>query len=72
VISQFAKNNFVDHTLIDQTSVLHFIEDNWNTGPIGGGSFDAVAGPLSNMFDFEGRGESERRLLLDEATGQPR
>ena len=72
VISQFAKNNFVDHTLIDQTSVLRFIEDNWNTGSIGGGSFDAVAGPLSNMFDFEGRGGSERRLLLDEATGQPR
>jgi phospholipase C len=28
VISPFAKTNFVDHTLTDQSSVLRFIEDN--------------------------------------------
>lgn len=72
VISPFAKDNFVDHTLIDQTSVLRFIGDNWNTGRIGGGSFDAAAGPLENMFDFESARGGERRLLLDETTGQPR
>jgi phospholipase C len=54
-----------------------FIEDNWGTGRIGGGSFDALAGPLTNMFDFDDRefGEhisGERRLLLDEETGEPR
>ena len=44
----------VDHTLTDQTSVLRFVEDNWldreRIQP--GGSFDTIAGPLDNMFDF--------------------
>jgi phospholipase C len=44
VISPFAKTNFVDHTLTDQSSVLRFIEDNWGTGQIGGGSF-AIKSP---------------------------
>jgi len=35
VISPFAKRNFVDHTVTDQSSVLRFIEDNWETGRIG-------------------------------------
>jgi phospholipase C len=43
VISPFAKENFVDNTLTDQSSILRFVEDNWSTGRIGGGSFDAVA-----------------------------
>src|SRR3977135_916387 len=32
VVSRFAKRNYVDHTLTDQTSVLRFIEDNWLAG----------------------------------------
>jgi phospholipase C len=32
VISPWAKSNFVDHTLTDQTSILRFIEDNWLSG----------------------------------------
>jgi phospholipase C len=72
VISPFAKANFVDHTLTDQSSVLRFIEDNWGTGRIGGGSFDEIAGPLSNMLDFgDGNAYGERRLILDPTTGQP-
>ena len=71
VISPFAKQNFVDHTLIDQSSVIRFIEDNWGTGRIGGGSYDALAGPITNMFDFGQRGFGASRLLLNPATGQP-
>jgi phospholipase C len=72
VISPFAKKNFVDHTLTDQTSLLRFIEDNWGTGRIGGGSFDELAGSLTNMFDFDSDdlGERQRRLILDPSTGQ--
>ena len=73
VVSPFAKRNFVDHTLSDQSSVLRFIEDNWQTGQIGGGSFDQLAGTLANMFDFDGaHAFGERRLLLDPLTGLPR
>ncbi len=72
VISPWAKENFVDNTLTDQSSILRFIEDNWSTGRIGGGSFDAVAGKINHMFDFDDRHHgSIRRLLLDPSTGQP-
>ena len=70
VISPYAKQNFVDNTLTDQSSVLRFIEDNWGTGEIGGGSFDQLAGSLTNMFDFGGRARNDR-LILDPSTGQP-
>jgi phospholipase C len=71
VISPFAKVNFVDHTLTDQSWVLRFIEDNWGTGGIGGGSFDEIAGPLTNLFDLSNRAFGARRLILDPSTGQP-
>jgi phospholipase C len=72
VISPFAKRNFVDHSLTDQSSVLRFVEDNWGTGRIGGGSSDELAGPLANMFDFDDSRSGDRRLFLDASTGQPR
>jgi phospholipase C len=54
VISPFAKQNYIDHTLIDQSSVVRFIEDNWLNGERvqRGASFDTIAGPIDNMFDF--------------------
>jgi phospholipase C len=71
-VSPFAKVNYVDHTLMDQSSVLRFIEDNWLFGERiqPGGSFDTIAGPLNNMFDFDRRQQGEaRKLFLDPATG---
>jgi phospholipase C len=68
VISPFSRPNFVDHTMTDQSSVVRFIEDNWLSSQRIPGSFDAVAGPLNNMFVF---GEpSPKRLILDENTGE--
>jgi phospholipase C len=69
VISPYAKRNFVDGTLTDQSSILRFIEDNWGTGRIGGGSSDESAGTLFHMFDFGHR--RNHRLFLDPSTGQP-
>ena len=68
VISPFAKENFVDSTLTNQTSVLRFVEDNWNLGRIGNNSYDVLAGSLLNMFDFTHRRHD--RLLLDAQPGQ--
>lgn len=68
VISPYAKSNFVDHTLTDQTSILRFIEDNWQLGRIGDYSFDEQAGPINNMFDFE-KGPTKKKLFLDPITG---
>ena len=52
VLSPFAKRNFVDHTLTDQTSTLRFIEDNWLGGQRiqPGGSFDTIANSITNML----------------------
>jgi phospholipase C len=72
VISPWSKENFVDHTITDQTSVLRFIEDNWLAGQrIGQGSFDALANPINQMFDFSAPRNSGR-VFLDPSTGEPR
>ncbi|HUB17951.1 MAG TPA: alkaline phosphatase family protein [Acidobacteriaceae bacterium] len=82
VISPWAKHNFVDHTLTDQSSIIHFIEDNWLGGKrLGSGSFDAVAGSVDNMFDFsrhdDGGWDHDNNgnngiLILNPNTGEPR
>ncbi len=68
VISPWAKGNFVDNTLTDQTSTLRFIEDNWQTGRIGDQSFDALAGSLMGMFNFQHA--RDINLHLDPSTGE--
>jgi len=69
VISPYVRQNYVDHTLTDQTSILRFIEDNWLQGErVGGGSFDAIAGPITGMFDFSHPVES--KLFLNTSTGE--
>jgi len=71
VVSPFAKTNFVDHTLTDQTSILRFIEDNWLFGERvqPDGSFDTIAGTLENMLDFSRRDDEPRKVILDPQTG---
>jgi phospholipase C len=71
VVSPWARHNFVDHTMTDQTSIIRFVEDNWLRGKrIGSGSFDAIAGPVNNMFDFSHM-ENRRPYLLNPVSGEP-
>jgi phospholipase C len=46
--------------------VLRVIEDNWLSGQRiqPGGSFDTIAGPLDNLFDFGDRDEGGPRKLV--------
>ncbi len=67
VISPYARVNFVDHTITDQSAILRFVEENWGLGRIGDQSFDEKAGSLNGMFDFSHAGASV--LTLDPATG---
>ena len=69
IISPFAKTNFADHTITDQSSILRFIEDNWGLGRIGNQSFDVKAGPINNMFNFSNSSQRAGELLLDPSTG---
>jgi phospholipase C len=70
VISPFAKENYVDHTLTDQTSVIRFIEDNWLKGQrIGQGNFDSITSSIYGMFDFTSTRSGI--LLLNPTNGEP-
>jgi phospholipase C len=71
VVSPFARANFVDHRVTDQSSIIRFIEDNWNLGRIGDGSADAVAGSIDGMFDFSDDEGQNSKLFLDPLTGKP-
>ena len=62
MISPYSKTNYTDHTATEQASITKFIEDNWHTGRIGGGSFDQRAGSLTNLFDF--RRPNDKQVLL--------
>jgi phospholipase C len=68
VISPYAKQNYVSHERISQASVVRFIEDNWLNGlRLGGGSVDASAGTINDMFDFSSGNRA--KLFLDPSTG---
>ena len=69
VISPFAKQNHIDHTLTTQSSILTLIEDNWSLPRIAG-SFDAISGTLKNLFDFHSSHGSNSKLYLDPVTGE--
>jgi phospholipase C len=62
VISPFAKTNYIGHSVVTQASITRFIEDNWQTGRVGDASFDATAGRLNNLFDFQHA--NHKRVLL--------
>jgi phospholipase C len=66
VISPYAKTNYVNHSVTDQSSVLAFIEQNWSTGTIAG-SLAQEAGSLDSFFDFDKRHAD--RVILDPKTG---
>jgi phospholipase C len=60
----------VDHSIIDQTSILRFVEDNWLGGQrIGDGSFDTLAGSLYGVFNFS---HPKSKPLSRPITGEPR
>ena len=50
LVSPYAKRGFVDHTTLDFTSILRFIEDNWGLKPVS--TRDAHAKSIASAFDF--------------------
>ncbi len=67
VISPYAKSNYISHHVIDQTSPIKFIEENWKTGGIpdtfGQRSYDTIAGSVDDMFDFGNHGSTPKVCL---------
>jgi len=72
VISPWANKNYIDSTPTDQASIIRFIEDTFlSSTRIGGGSFDATAGTLNNMFNFTNQAviPNPNVVLLNPTTG---
>jgi len=83
VISPWAKTNYVDHNLSDQSSIINFIEYNWHLPGIPGSFDQALAQQdraehipfdLAGMFDFRQDSDLEHfglpAVQLDPVTGQ--
>jgi phospholipase C len=70
VVSPWAKQNFVDHSVTDQSSIIRFVEDNWLGGQrLPAGSYDAVANSITQMFNFK-KIRNDGTLFLNPSTGE--
>ncbi|HEX9388636.1 MAG TPA: alkaline phosphatase family protein [Anaerolineales bacterium] len=50
LVSPYARMGHIDHTLLDHTSILKFIEENWDIAPLA--TRDAKANNITSAFDF--------------------
>lgn len=50
LVSAYARQGYIDHTQLDHTSLLKFIESNWDIEPLA--QRDAQANNLTSAFDF--------------------
>ena len=69
VISPYSKSNYVSSQLIDQSSIVKFIEYNWGLPALGNGAADTNAGSIADMFKFQSAPNPP--LYLDPNTGEP-
>jgi phospholipase C len=51
LVSAYARQGFIDHTQLDHTSLLKFIESNWDIKPLA--ARDAKANNFISAFDFK-------------------
>jgi phospholipase C len=50
MVSPYARQAYIDHTMYDFTSILKFIENNWGVAPLA--TRDAAANDITPSFDF--------------------
>jgi phospholipase C len=50
LVSPYARRGYIDHTTLDFTSILRFIEENWSLPPLA--QRDARANSIRSAFDF--------------------
>ena len=52
IVSPFARRGWIDHDVMDHTSIMKFIADNWGLPYLT--NREARAGNMTNAFDFTG------------------
>jgi phospholipase C len=60
LVSPYARRGHVEHTVLDFTSILKFIEDNWGLPPLG--ERDTFAASIAGAFDFSAEPRPARFL----------
>jgi phospholipase C len=63
LVSPYAKKGFIDSTELDYTSILKFIEDNYDLEPLA--ERDARANSIANAFDFTQAAREPRFIPWD-------
>jgi phospholipase C len=66
LLSPYAPRGRIDHTQLDFTSLLKFIETNWDLAPLS--SRDEQASDLTSAFDFS---QAPRQAVLVSGLRQP-
>lgn len=63
LVSPYARRGFVDHTVLDFTSILKFIEENWGVEPLA--ERDRNANSFVSAFDFSQQPRPPRFISTD-------
>jgi phospholipase C len=69
LVSPYAKQGAIDHTTLDFTSILRFIEDNWRLAPLA--QRDANANSIASAFDFSAPPRAPQLVLTSRSATQP-
>ncbi len=69
LISPYTRTGRVDHTVMDSTAALRFIEQNWELAPLS--ARDAQAGDLRSAFDFTASPRPAEIIPVNQAASQP-
>ncbi len=69
LVSPYAKSGYIDHTVLDFTSMLKFIEQNWNITPLA--TRDTNANNFLSAFDFNQAPRLPNFLPLTRTTAIP-
>jgi phospholipase C len=69
LVSPYAKSGYIDHTVLDFTSILKFIEQNWNIAPLA--SRDTNANNFLTAFNFNQAPRLPNFLPLGRITAIP-
>lgn len=69
LVSPYARSEFIDHTQLDYTSALKFIQNNWGIPPLT--TRDATAESISGAFDFAAPPRAPRIIQNGPAVPEP-
>jgi phospholipase C len=69
LISAYARRHYIDHTRLDFTSMLKFVEQNWNLRPLT--RLDATAGSIMGAFNFRHPPRKAAIIPLQRTTPPP-